>query len=486
MREGARHFTLDYMTRYPPYLALLSGAAAAVLAAPILSLAAAPASATPHAAAVRTTATSPAATTATTAYADWPTYHGNGSRSGYAITAKRDNVQPTQGWSIPLDGAVYAQPIIVNHGIRIVATENNSVYRLQGNAVVWRRNLGAPVPRSALPCGNIDPTGITGTPAYDAAHNTVIVVSILNSPIRHVATGLDPATGAVKWSRNVDVPASVPGISPTAMQQRGALLVASGRVYIPYGGLAGDCSSYRGSVVGLDLASPTTAALWNFTVPTSREGGIWTPPGPVEEPGAGLLVAVGNGATAGSGTYDFTDSVLEIAGQRITDSFSPSSWRSDNAADLDLGSQGPTLVGNYVFIAGKSGTAYVLNKDKLGGIGGQVSSMSLCKSFGGTAVVGSTVFVPCSDGVRAVRIASNGTMTVQWHAASNINGTPTVGGGRLFALDYQAGVLHVLDAATGQTLWTMNTGPVSRFASPAIYSNAVYVGTLAGLKAFVW
>ncbi len=180
-------------------------------------------------------------------------------------------------------------------------------------------------------------------------------------------------------------------------------------------------------------------------MPTSREGGIWTPPGPIEEPGAGLLVAVGNGATAGTGTYDYTDSVLELAGQKITDSFSPSNWRNDNAADLDLGSQGPTIVGNYVFIAGKSGTAYVLNKAKLGGIGGQVSAMSLCKSFGGTAVVGSTVFVPCSDGVRAVRINSNGTMTVQWHAASNINGTPTVGGGRLFALDYQAGVLHVLD-----------------------------------------
>ncbi len=32
----------------------------------------------------------------------------------------------------------------------------------------------------------------------------------------------------------------------------------------------------------------------------------------------------------------------------------------------------------------------------------------------------------------------------------------------------------------------MNTGPVNRFAAPAIYSNAVYVGTLAGVKAFVW
>ncbi|MEO6500626.1 MAG: PQQ-binding-like beta-propeller repeat protein [Jatrophihabitantaceae bacterium] len=488
------------MTRHRPYLVIMSSAAAALLVATAVSLVAGPAgsaqagelgagtlsTAAPAAAATTAGTSAAASTTATTAYADWPTYHGNGARAGYAITAKRDNVQPTLAWSIPLDGAVYAQPIIVNHGIRIVATENNSVYRLQGNAVVWRRNLGAPVPRSALPCGNIDPNGITGTPAYDAAHNTVIAVSILNNPIRHVAYGLDPATGALKWSRNVDVPASVPGITPAAMQQRGALLVASGRVYIAYGGLAGDCSSYRGSVVGLDLASPTTAPLWHFTVPTSREGGIWAPPGPVEEPGAGLLVAVGNGDTAQGGNYDYTDSVLELAGQKITDSFSPSSWQSDNAADLDLGSQSPTIVGDYVFIAGKSGNAYVLNKAKLGGIGGQVSTRALCKSFGGTAVVGTAVYVPCDDGLRKVRINSNGTMTVLWHAASTINGTPTVGGGRVFVLDYRAGVLHVLDPETGRSIWRMSVGAVSRFAAPAIYSNAVYVGTMAGVKAWVW
>ena len=258
------------------------------------------------------------------------------------------------------------------------------------------------------------------------------------------------------------------------------------RVITTFGGLAGDCSSYRGSVVGLDLKSPTTAALWHFTVPTSREGGIWAAPGPIEEPGAGLLVAVGNGDTAQGGHYDYTDSVLELAGQRITDSFSPGNWQADNASDLDLGSQAPAIVGDYLFIAGKNGTAYVLNKAKLGSIGGQVASKSLCRSFGGTAVVGNTVFVPCDDGVRDVRINSNGSMTVLWHAASNINGTPTVGGGQVFVMDRAAGVLHVLDPSTGNTRWTVPVGAVSRFAAPAIYSNAVYIPTLAGLKAFVW
>ena len=435
---------------------------------------------------VRTNSTA-TSSTATTSYADWPTYHGGNTRSGYAITAKHiGSTAPTLAWSLTLDGAVYAQPIIVDHGITIVATENNSVYRLSNNAVVWRKNLGAPVPRSSLPCGDIDPTGITGTPAYDATTNTVVVVSLFGSPIRHVATGLDPVTGAVKWSRTVDVPSSVTGISPSAMQQRGGLIVAGRRVYVPYGGLAGDCSSYRGSVVGLDLDHPTTATLWNFTVPTSREGGIWSTPGPVENPGGGLFVAVGNGATASTGTYDYTDSVLRIAGQQIIDSFSPSVWRNDNASDLDLGSQGPQIVGNYVFAAGKNGHAYLLNRAKLGGIGGQVSSISLCNSFGGAATVGSEVFVPCTDGVRAVRVNSNGTMTVLWHAASNINGTPTAGAGYIWALDSGAGVLHALNPSTGASVYSLSVGSVNRFAAPALYAGAVFVGTLSGIKVYHW
>jgi hypothetical protein len=420
--------------------------------------------------------------------ADWDTYHGNKQRTGYAPTLKTVTTTPKQVWSIPLDGAVYPSPVTVEGGIKIAATENNSVYRLSGNKVVWRRNLGAPVPRSSLPCGNIDPLGITGTPAYDPATHTVVVVTELASPIRHVAVGLNPVDGAVRWSRNVDVPASVPGISPAAMQERGALLVSARRVYVPYGGLAGDCSTYRGSVVGLDLDHPSTATLWHFTVPTTREAGIWTPPGPSENPSGGLLVSVGNGETGNNGPYDYSDSVLKISNQQIINSFSPSTWRSDNNSDLDLGSQGPAIVGSRVFIAGKSGTVYVLNRSTLGGIGGQVSLRTdlNCHSFGGTAVVGDVVYVPCTNGVRAIRINANGTMTPLWQAASNINGSPVVGGGRLWVLDTGAGALHLLNPSTGANLATLPVGAVNRFATPALYDNAVFVGTLAGVRAFNW
>ena len=422
---------------------------------------------------------------AAVAAVDWPTYHGNNQRTGVASSLVPVHTAARRIWSLRLDGAVYGSPVVVN-GAKIVVTENDSVYRIAGNRVVWRKHLGTPVPRSSLPCGNIDPLGITGTPAFDRATSTLVVVAELANPIRHVAVGLNPATGAQRWFRNVDVPRSVGGITPAAMQERGALLVSGRRVYVPYGGLAGDCSSYRGSVVGVDLDHPASAALWHFTVPTTREAGIWTPPGPVENPGGGLLVAVGNGASGVGDPYDHSDSILKIALQQIQDSFSPSTWATDNDADLDLGSQGPAIVGNWVFTAGKSGTAYLLHRAALGGIGGQASQMSLCRSFGGTAVSGSVVYVPCTDGIRAVRVNSNGTMTLLWHTAAGITGSPVIGGGRLWALDTGAGVLHTISPATGAVMGSLPVGTVSRFATPALYGNAVIVGTLSGVVAYSW
>lgn len=416
---------------------------------------------------------------------DWPTYHQGNYRTGGGVGVIAVSAGLTKIWNQTLDGAVYASPIIAQ-GHKIVVTEHNTVYRIVNGAIYWSNHLGAPVPGSELPCGNIDPSGITGTPAYDGLTSTVIVVALLDHPIRHVAYGFDPTTGKQRWSRTVDVPTSVPGTTPAAMQQRGALLVRDRHVYIAYGGLAGDCSTYRGSVVSLDLEHPVTGALANFTIPTSREAGIWAAAGPAASPVGGILVAVGNGATAETGTYDQSDSVLRLVNNKIVDSFTPSTWRDDNRNDLDLGSQGPTVVGKWVFIAGKRGTAYVLDGRHLGGIGGQVSQQSLCRSFGGTATSGSTVYVPCTDGLRAVRINSNGTMSVLWHASSSIIGSPVVGGGRIWSLDTANGVLYALDPATGAVKGNWPVGAVNGFATPALSRNTVLLGTMTSIVCFSW
>ncbi len=406
---------------------------------------------------------------------DWPTYHGSSDRSGVSRTMPpvRGSLRIVQ--SLALDGEVYAAPIVAG-SVTIVATEKNTVYAFgAGFAQLWKRNLGEPSPAAERDCGNIDPLGITGTPVYDPAAGSVFVSPELGSPPRHRLVALELRTGAVRWNRSIDLP----GVQVKAMQERGALSLAAGRVWVPFGGLAGDCGGYKGRLVGVRLNGAGPAL--SYTVPTSREAGIWAPPGPSVDAEGNLLVAVGNGAAGAGDAYDYSDSVLKIAPDAtLRDSFSPPNWAADNAGDLDLGSQGPTLVGwKWVFIAGKSGVGYVLRQRRFGGIGGEAGRAEVCASFGGTAVDRGTVYVPCVNGVRAVRIDASGTPHVRWHAAPS--GSPVVGGGRVWSLDPSQGVLHALDPKTGDTLARVTVGAVSRFATPALHGRDVLVGTLAGL-----
>jgi sugar lactone lactonase YvrE len=84
--------------------------------------------------------------------------------------------------------------------------------------------------------------------------------------------------------------------------------------------------------------------------------------------------------------------------------------------------------------------------------------------------------------VRAVRIDANGQLHVLWHAGDSIAGSPVVGGGRVWALDQDAGVLHGLDPSSGKSLGQVKVGVTSRFATPALYGNRLYVPTLTGLS----
>jgi len=404
-------------------------------------------------------------------------YHGDAAHSGVSpsMPPVRGALRVTN--SIKLDGAVYASPIAVD-GVIVVATENDSVYGLNAQGrQFWHVSVGSPSPAFERDCGNIDPLGITGTPVYSAQTGDVYLVAEHGGKVGHDLVALDLHTGKVRWRRNVDLPGPV----PAAMQQRGALAITGGRVWVSFGAQAGDCSDYKGRVVGVRLDGAGDPV--GYDPSAKRQGGIWNPAGPTVDASGHLYVVSANGSTFPGDAYDHTNSVLELSpAGTLLDSFAPDDWAQNNQGDVGLGSQSVALVGTrWAVLGGKSGPVYVLRRGHLGGIAGQVSVTDVCRSFGGAAVVGSVVYLPCTDGVRAVRVDSAGALHVLWHAADPIAGSPVVGGGRVWALDQNGGVLHALDPATGQTLEQVSVGETSRFAAPAIYGNLVLVPTLAGV-----
>ncbi|MBR7829916.1 PQQ-binding-like beta-propeller repeat protein [Actinospica sp. MGRD01-02] len=413
---------------------------------------------------------------------EWITYNGGNGRQGVVTTspataaaATSSAAKPAIAWRARLDGAVYGQPLLVGGRI-LAATENDSVYALDAASgrVLWRTHVGTPQALSALPCGDIDPLGITSTMAYDPATGSLFALAETDGG-HHTLYAFDPATGAVRWQHGVEPPSG----TPKDNQQRAALTVAFGRVYVPFGGLAGDCGDYIGSVVGTPADGQGTAQV-HYSVPTTREGGIWGPGGLLNVGGT-LYAAAGNGASMT--TFDGSDSVIALSPDLTrTDYFAPSTWAQDNANDQDLGSLSPVSVSGRILALGKHGTAYLLAADRLGGVGGQLTQTQVCPAFGSGAVVGSTVYVACQDGVRALDVTSEG-ISIVWKSPVAANGSPTVAGTSVWTVRYPAGTLYRLDADTGAVTGQLALGTVPHFASPSLGVGRVYVGTMDGVVA---
>jgi outer membrane protein assembly factor BamB len=421
--------------------------------------------------------------------AAWPEFGQNAAHTGVAAGLPAAG-KLAKRWTARLDGAVYAQPLVVGNVV-IAATENDSVYALRESTgtVIWRSHLGAPVPRSALNgCGDIFPLGITGTPIYDRANGLVYAVAETAPGYRHVLFGLSVANGAVKVRREVLITSAKN--SPEYNQQRPALAITDGRVYASFGGLFGNCGPHIGSVVGVPLSGK--GALVSYFTPTRRQGAVWGSAGPVLGPDGDFWVGIANGE-ATAPPYDGSDAVIRLTPtlHRIG-LFAPSTWANDNANDFDLGSTQPVLAaGNATFIMGKRGVGYLLDTLHLGGIGGQLAKLAICVAKGAGSVNGTSVYEPCdAGGMAAISVsAARRTIKVLWRGPSDSNGSPTVGGGAIWVTAWNfsgtaAGTLYELNPATGAVRHQISIpGGLPHFSAPTLAGGTVFLGTLDGVTA---
>src|SRR4029077_8396436 len=167
-----------------------------------------------------------------------------------------------------ISGNVYAQPLYIENGpggasMVIVVTESNNAYALDAvtGMIIWQRNLGTPV-TSGLPCGNISPLGITGTPVVDLASRSLFIDAMIDGATKkHFIYSLNVDTGATNpnWPVDLNATASYNGTTFTSLVQneRGGLALVNGILYVAFSGLAGDCGTYHGWVIGIPINNPS-------------------------------------------------------------------------------------------------------------------------------------------------------------------------------------------------------------------------------------
>jgi hypothetical protein len=107
-------------------------------------------------------------------------------------------------WSTPVEGQVYAQPLLDN-GTLLVATEKNKVYGLDPTtgALQWSAplSLGTPWNPNDIGCGDLMPSiGVTATPVIDPGTN---IAYMTQRPTRPAA----PERRAGTWTLSMSPPA---------------------------------------------------------------------------------------------------------------------------------------------------------------------------------------------------------------------------------------------------------------------------------------
>ena len=466
---------------------------------------------------IATPTASATATLAVTAYAGTFTWRNDAQRTGQnpqelALSpATLSSANFGKLFACPVDGAIYAQPLYVanlaiaggTHNVVFVATENDSLYAFDADAApcvtYWSDVTNTAtsllpaneivVPYQDLNSTDIEPgVGITGTPAINAATNTIYLV-VKSKNISTINPTYWNRLHAINATTGLDQPSSPHNISPATTgdgdgneggnlpfdalteNQTAGLLLLGHTVYVAFGSLSPE-PPYHGWIVGYDETTLAQVGMFVDT-PNGAAGGIWLG-------GAGLSVDQDSGyiyGASGNGTFDansaaqphndYAESFLKLdpAQFGVVDYFTPCDEATlQLESGNHLGSTGviplPDAAGSAahprVLLGGdEAGNLYLLDRTSLGRFNGGTCPDS--------APVEELHFSGALFGTPAVWTDSTGAIRV--YAGAN--------GAKLGIYPIANAVLAATPASQSPTAYS------DIAASPAISSN----GTMAGI---VW
>jgi hypothetical protein len=452
------------------------------------------------------------------------------SQSG---SLKHDTTFTSPTWN----GPVFASPLYyvdanLGKDLVIVATDDNEVYALDAasGAKVW--NLSPLVPpltsTNKMACaGSVGPPiGITGTPVIDPATGTLYVNAITmngTKPEHQIfAIDLDTGTTRAGWPVHTNTVTTVLTDGTTFpftssdQNQRSALTFVNGTLYVPYGGIDGDCGNYHGWVIAVDTTMPTHVTAYATDV---HQAGMWAPSGAASD-GTSIYVATGNGDTnQENGGWLGGEAVIKLGPTAAFDPtdtttfFYPHSYSTLDNGDTDLGSTGPVLLDfddpmtgtrHLVWEMGKTDNAILLDRDNLGGEEGEISAPNVSSGwlFGSYAAYHSTLATytvfnggaSCGGDTIAMKINPSTasapiTATVAWCGTLGGGEAPivsTIDGTNDTVVWGLGNGLTALDGDTGAQLATVSVpGNTEHWVTPIIAKGRLFVAGDTGAWAFV-
>ena len=453
--------------------------------------------------------------------------HNNPSRDGVYIDPAftpeaAANLTRDLNFSGAISGAVYAQPLYIEGGpngpMIIAVTEQNNVYALDATTglPIWSRtDIGPPVP--STPCGGFNPTGITGTPVVDLASRRLFFDALINGATqKHFIYSLDVDTGVTTpgWPVDLNATATYNGMTfeSRIQEERGGLALVNGIVYVSYSAYVGDCETYHGWVVGVDINNPPNVMAW---ATTAIGGGIWGHGG-VASDGTNMFVVTGNTFNTG-GVWMGGEAIIRFqSGSVFSDFWAPTNWLSLDQSDTDLGGVSATVVdvpgatpSQLVLALGKDSNAYLVDRNNLGGVGMPVAQFNVSGTNRGTSAVTYHTsqgtyfgFHNESNSIRAYKITPTNppAITFAWSMSQTGRGSPwvTTTDGTNNTIMWVAGVagdqrLHGYDGDTGAVIYAgggvnelmtgtrqWNTGIAARGRIYFAADNKVYAFMLPG------
>lgn len=326
-------------------------------------------------------------------------------------------------WASPL----YLSPASAGgKGLFFAVTTGNDVIAIDETtgATVWTKSIGTPAEANGVSCGNIHPLGILSTPVIDAATRTIYVAGAVGNAStiqKHVIMAYNADDGSPKAGWPVDTTGLTSGgVTFTAppQNQRSALSLMGGKLYVGYGGHIGDCGTYHGWIVAVDTADPTKIAGWA----TLGQGeAIWAAGGFASD-GTAIFPVTGNhtGNMGGdSRTTSDSEAVVRVTGMASVtrndqNVYFPTSWKTMDSTDADFGASNSVVLSiagaspsTYVAAVAKDGFMYLLNPSNLGGQEGQVLKFSVAKT-GAMLIKTSPTAYKTAKGTHYVMSTDNG------------------------------------------------------------------------------